>query len=342
MSFRFKTGLIAASVLAAGLIGALPALASTPIRLPFKVSAQNIRGKLMQDFANQVEKATDGHYKVILYPGGQLYGGTSAAQAVQLGNVEMATPPDSAFTGYTKAVSLLEVPFAFRSPRDYFEFMDGPSGQAILAQLKKDGLVGLAMFGEGPFVIGSKSRLLKSPKDFKGQMIRTSGHKVVIDALHAMGASTVKIDFQEVYSALQQGTISAVYTTLDAYVSDKMYEVAPHVILFPSHGAYIWVVNKTWWDKQPAKYQTVIRGIARKLADKYDQEVWADLKSNVAVLEKHGANYFDPTADESTLKEFRAAIKPVYANLKKSYGADVIDALLAGKTISSSALATTH
>lgn len=328
-----KLKFAATSILGLTLLSAAPAWATTTIRLPFKVSAKNIRGKLMQDFANQVKKATDGRYKVNLYPGGQLYGGTGAAQAVQLGNVEMATPPDSGFTGYTKAVNLLEVPFAFKTPKKYFEFMDGSGGKAIFKQLNKKGFVGLAMFGEGPFVIGSKKTLLKSPKDFKGQVIRTSGHKVVIDALRAMGASTVKIDFQEVYSALQQGTISAVYTTLDAFVSDKMYEVAHHVILFPSHGAYVWVANKQWWNSQPAKDRQIMRRIARKLADKYDHEVWSDLTKNVAILKKHGADYFDPTSNEKTLHGFRVAMKPVYAKLRATYGSSVIDSLLAGKSI---------
>lgn len=334
-----KLNITAASLVILALLSTAPAWSATTIKLPFKVSSKNIRGKLMQEFADQVKSATDGRYKVTLYPGGQLYGGTGAAQAVQLGNVQMATPPDSAFTGYTNSVSLLEVPFAFKTPKQYFEFMDGPSAKAIFKQLNKDGFVGLAMFGEGPFVIGSKGKLLKTPQDFKGQVIRTSGHKVVIDALRAMGASTVKIDFQEVYSALQQGTISAVYTTLDAFVSDKMYEVAPHVILFPSHGAYIWVANKQWWSQQPAKDRKVMRKIARKLADKYDHEVWSDLQSNVATLKKNGANYFDPTKDEATLKSFRSAMDPVYSKLKKTYGSNVVDALLAGKPISPSDLA---
>jgi len=154
-----------------------------------------------------------------------------------------------------------------------------------------------------------------------------------------MGASTVKIDFQEVYSALQQGTISGVYTTLDAFISDKMYEVAPHVMLFPAHGAYIWVANKQWWEQQPSKDRKIMKRIARKLADKYDHEVWSDLDQNVATLKKHGGDYFDPTKDKAALQSFRSAMQPVYAKLRKSYGKSVIDALLSGKPISPSDLA---
>lgn len=330
---RMSSHLAAVFAAASMVAFAPPVSAQTQIRLPIKVGAQTLRGKLMQQYGDEVAKQTHGRYKVTVYPGGQLYGGTSAAQAVQLGNVEMANPPNSAFTGYTKTVDLLEVPFAFPHPRNYQAFTDGPSGRALLKSLAKSGFEGLAIFDEGPFVIATKDRLLKKPADFKGELIRTSGHQVVVDALHAMGASTVKIEFKEVYSALQQGTIKGVYTTFDAYTKHKFYEQAPHVMLFPAHGAYIWVANKAWWDKQPAHDRAIMAKLARKLSAQYDHQVWADLKDYVATLKAHGGDYYDPGRSSHAMAAFRKAIEPAYAKLREEFGAETINALMKGKPI---------
>ena len=324
----------AALFAAASLLTIAPlASAQTEIKLPIKTGGETLRGKLMQQYADEVAKETHGRYKVTVYPGGQLYGGTAAAQAVQLGNVEMANPPNSAFTGYTKSVDLLEVPFAFPHPRNYQAFTDGPSGRELFKSLAKSGFEGLAIIDEGPFVIGTKDRLLKKPADFKGELIRTSGHQVVVDSLHTMGASTVKIEFNEVYSALQQGTIKGVYTTFDAYTKHKFYEQAPHVMLFPAHGAYIWVANKAWWDKQPAHDRAILAKLARKIAAQYDPEVWEELKEYVLTLKAHGGDYFDPGSSSHTMASFRKAIEPVYAKLREEFGAQTIDDLMKGKPI---------
>jgi TRAP-type C4-dicarboxylate transport system substrate-binding protein len=123
-----------------------------------------------------------------------------------------------------------------------------------------------------------------------------------------------------------------VYTTFDAYTKAKMYEVAPNVMLFPTHGMYIWVANKAWFEQQPKDVQADIRKFSKQQADKYVDDVWGDLKQYVSVLKQHGGHYYEP--DQQSVKEFRKAIQPVYAHLKKQYGANVIDAILAGKPLS--------
>ncbi|HET8610832.1 MAG TPA: TRAP transporter substrate-binding protein [Burkholderiales bacterium] len=302
------------------------------IKFPYKVAANTLRGQSVAAFGESMKQATGGKYEVIPYPNGSLYTGSAAANAVQLGIVQMTNEPNSAFAGYTKLLNLSAVPFAWPTPKEFRKFMDSASGQAMLETLSTRGFEGLALMDEGPMIIATKKQLVKSPADLKGKKIRTSGHQIVIEALKAMGASTVKISFPEVYSALQQGVIDGVYTTFDAYTKAKMYEVAPNVMLFPTHGMYIWVANKAWFQQQPKDVQADIRKFSKQQADKYFDDVWGDLKQYVSVLKQHGGHYYEP--DQQSVKEFRKAIQPVYAHLKKQYGANVIDAILAGKTLS--------
>ncbi len=323
---------LAAAAAATSLAAFAPgASAQTEIKIPIKVNATTLRGIMTQEFGDQLAKATGNRYKTTIYPGGQLYDGDKAAKAVQLGNVQMTNEPNSAFTAYTKNADLMELPFGFADAEAFQEFLHGPRSDLVRKDLEKAGFHVVTFLDEGPFVIATKEVLIKGPADFKGQVIRTSGHPVVVDGLKGMGASTVKIPLNEVYSALQQGTISGVYTTFDAYVNEKMYEVAPNVMIIPSYGAYFWVANKAWFDALPEADRKLIDSLANKLAKKYDKDVWAASDEHVATVKKAGGKISDPAKDPAARTAFREAMAKTYDKMREKFGKEPVDAILASK-----------
>jgi TRAP-type C4-dicarboxylate transport system substrate-binding protein len=201
----------------------------------------------------------------------------------------------------------------------------------VRKDLEKAGFHVMTFLDEGPFVIGTKNVLINKPADFKGLVVRTSGHPVVVDGLKGMGASTAKIPLNEVYSALQQGTINAVYTTFDAFVNEKMVEVAPNVMIIPSYGAYIWVANKKWFESQPKEDQKLMDQIAQKLGTRYHQEIWAETDKFIDTVKKGGGKVSDPAKDPKAIAEFRKALEPTYDKVRKQFGKETVDAILSSK-----------
>ena len=328
---RLVSCLAAAAAATAFAAFAPTAVAQTEVKFPIKMAIDSLRGTLSADFAKEVAKGTNNRVKVTVYPGGQLYSGNKAAKAVQLGNVQMTNEPNSAFTAYTKNGDLMELPFGFANAEAFQEFLSGRRSDLVRKDLEKAGFHVLAFFDEGPFVIATKSVLIEKPSDFKGLIIRTSGHPVVVNGLKGMGASTVKLPLNEVYSALQQGTITGVYTTFDAYIHEKMYEVAPNVMIIPSYGAYFWVANKAWFDSQSAADRKLMDSIADKLARKYDKDVWAIADDHIAETKKNGGKISDPAKNPAAYKAFRKALEPTYDKVRKEFGKEAVDAILASK-----------
>jgi TRAP-type C4-dicarboxylate transport system substrate-binding protein len=316
---------------ALALAAAPAALAQTEIKIPIKVNIDTLRGKYTKEFGDELAQRTHNKYKVTIYPGGQLYDGNKAAQAVQLGNVQMTNEPNSAFTSYTKNVDLMEIPFGFANPDEFQKFLEGPKADVVRKDLEKAGFHVLTFLDEGPFVIGAKSVLIEKPSDFKGLVVRTSGHPVVVDALKGMGASTAKIPLNEVYSALQQGTINAVYTTFDAFVNEKMVEVAPNVMIIPSFGAYIWVAKKKWFESQPEADRKIMDEIAQKLGKRYHEAIWAETDKFVEAVKKGGGKVSDPAKDPAKIEAFRKALAPTYDKVRKQFGKETVDAILSSK-----------
>ncbi|MCP5265272.1 MAG: TRAP transporter substrate-binding protein [Burkholderiaceae bacterium] len=323
------------SILAAGFVAGVVAFgavrsahAEVEIKFPIKVNASTERGIMTQRFGDELAKATNGRYKLTIYPGGQLYGGAKAAKAVALGNVQMTNEPNSGFTGFTKNANIIELPFGFRDEKHFQSYIRGSKSAAIRKDLDAAGFHVLALFDEGPFVIASRTKLIKEPADFKGQVIRTSGHPVVVSGLKGMGASTVKIALNEVYSAIQQGTITGVYTTFDAFINEKLYEVAPNVLMFPSYGAYFWVANKAWWNTLPEADRKLMDDLAVKLGKEYDELIWKKMDQFKAALAKGGGTLNDPTRSAGAVDRFQKAMSKTYDKLRAEFGKERVDEIL--------------
>lgn len=329
MHAKFTLPLAALAVALTLAVAPADSRAQTEIKLPIKVNLTTLRGKMNEQFAAELAKATNNRYKVTIYPGGQLYDGDKAAKAVQLGNVQMTNEPNSGFTAYTKNADLMEMPFGFADANAFQSFLRGKRADIVRKDLEKAGFHVMAFFDEGPFVIATKSVLIEKPADFKGLIIRTSGHPVVVDGLKGMGASTAKIPLNEVYSALQQGTITGVYTTYDAFVNEKMYEVAPNVMIIPSYGAYFWVANKAWFDALPEADRKAIDSIAERLAAQYDKDIWAAADELTAQVKKAGGKISDPAKNAAARKAFRDALAPTYDKMREKFGKEAVDAILA-------------
>ncbi len=304
-------------------LGLTPSNAATSqptvkITLPTKVAPTNPRTISLKRFGKLVNKFSGGKIKVTVYPGGELYNTPSGIRALTQGAVQMMESPSDAYLPYGKLFGLIEIPFIFGNSHEFYSFLYGKTGDKILNSIRKSNIEGITFADEGPMIIATKNGVLTKPADFKGLVVRTSGHPMVEAALKLLGASTVKMDLGEVYSAAQQGVVSGVYTTLDAYMAQHLYEVLPDITLWPGRGAYMWVASKTWWDSLDSLDRYILSTTAKQVALEYDYNAWHNKDKYVNELLKKGAKYHEFT--EAQLKVIRLKIEPLYSKLGKQFG----------------------
>jgi len=269
-------------------------------KFPHKLPTKHPRAIYIQKFADKVAELTHGGVTIKVYPGGQLYKTKQGLEAMALGDVQIMDPPNGHLVAYSKAFELLEIPFLMKNEKEYRKMLKSPIAEKILKTLAKRGLLGLGYWDEGTFVVLSKKAPLNKAANFKGLKIRTSGHPLVEVALHAYGASTVKMAFSEVYTAAQQGVIDGIYVTLASLPAAKFYEVAPYVTVFPARGAYVGVVNKQWYDKLPAAYQKAIRDAFRSVGRDFEKYESKNSEKFIKEIESKGAKFHQLTTAEIT------------------------------------------
>jgi C4-dicarboxylate-binding protein DctP len=146
--------------------------------------------------------------------------------------------------------------------------------------------------------------------------------------MKAWGAVPQVMAFSEVYQALQTGVVDGTENPPSNMYTQKMHEVQKYAAL-TNHGylGYGVIVNKKFWEELPAD----IRGNLEKAmteATTYANDI--ALKENedsLAAMKKAGKTEFhELTADER--KAWIAASKPVYEEVAKRVGKDILDSVM--------------
>src|SRR6188472_4680022 len=96
-------------------------------------------------------------------------------------------------------------------------------------------------------------REIKRLEDLKGLKVRVQATPTEDTMFPAYGAQTVHMPFGSVYTSLQTGVVDVAENSINVYLANKHYEVAP-VLSMTEHeanNAIVWVSDKTWKSLSP-------------------------------------------------------------------------------------------
>ena len=287
--------------------GAPPAHATITIRFPQAVNETHPRMVITKKFGERLAEATHGRLQVQSFPGGTLYGAREAVRSATVGDVEMALEPETHFITFDDAFRAIDMPFQFETREQFQRFITDSLRPRVEPSIRKAGLELIAFWDEGPMILAG-AHLMRTPDDFRGVKLRSSGHDLLARSFNELGAATINIPIQEVYTALQQGVAGAIYTTFNTFVSGKTYEVAPKVVSWPARGVYVWVANRAFFEKLSADDRALIRRLADEATAEYDTAIWGNYDELVKTVRSapKGEVYELAPAD---LDAFRARLK---------------------------------
>jgi C4-dicarboxylate-binding protein DctP len=271
-----------------------------------------------------IEKESGGKIKVQVYPNSQLFGDKDEYQNLVANNVQFIIPDMAKMVGNDPGFNIPSMPFLFSSDKAAIDFWDGPKGQEIFKRLEKDGVLGLAMWPNGPKHITNNVRPLRTPEDMKGLKFRTQGGQVLEKVYAMLGAGSVSIPFDELYTALQQGTVDGEENTFSNIESKKFYEVQKYMtVMGHTRVDYVLLTNTKFWNSLNDETRKIIQDgvkkgteIARQEAAKINTEALDKIKKSGKV------QIYELNKDE--IQKFRDALKPVYDVYGPKIGEDVI------------------
>ncbi|MDH5288009.1 MAG: TRAP transporter substrate-binding protein [Betaproteobacteria bacterium] len=221
---------ILALVAAAGLAAALPALAQTKWDLPSAYPASNFHTENLQQFANDVEKATGGRFKIQLHPNASLFKAPEIKRAVQGGQAQIGEVLLVNFENEDPLYGIDGIPFLATSYAESFKLYKA-SRKALEDRLGKQGMMLLFTVPWPPQGIYSK-KPLASGADMKGLKWRAYSPATAKIA-ELVGAQPMTVQAAELSQALATGVIDSYMSSGATGFDSKTYE---HV--------------KNWYDTQ--------------------------------------------------------------------------------------------
>ena len=261
-SFAYAAALGLATALAS-----LPAAAQTKWDLPSAYPANNFHTENLQQFANDVEKASGGKLKIQLHPNASLFKAPEIKRAVQGNQAQAGEILLVNYENEDPLYGLDGIPFLATSYAESFKLYKA-SRKALDAKLAKQGMMLLYTVPWPPQGIYTK-RTLASVADMKGLKWRAYSPATAKIA-ELVGAQPVTVQAAEVSQALATGVIDSYMSSGATGYDSKTYE---HI--------------KNWYDTQAWLPKNAII-VNRKAFDALDKATQAAVLKAAADAETRG------------------------------------------------------
>ncbi|MEO7938108.1 MAG: TRAP transporter substrate-binding protein [Burkholderiaceae bacterium] len=281
-----------------------------------------------ENMGKKFEAATNGKYKMQMYPSSVLGDEKTMIEQTQIGAIQILRTSLGPLGSVVPEVNVFNMPFVFRNEAHMRAVIDGPIGQEILDKISASParLVALA-WQDG----GSRSLYTKKPvhtlADLKGQKIRMMGNPLFIDTMNALGGNGIAMGYPEVYSALQTGVIDGAennppsmftanhYTTGAKYYAQTNHLIIPELVvmsrvaydkltpaeqvLIKKFGREAQMEQRVLWDKSVADYSAKLKAAGVEFIE-VDQKPFYDATAQVRA--KYGAPFKDLMARIAAVK----------------------------------------
>ena len=218
-----KHRLLASLVLS--LAFSLPAHAQTKWDLPTAYPANNFHTENLQQFANDVDKATGGKLKIQLHPNASLYKAPEIKRAVQGGQAQAGEILLVNYENEDPLYGLDGVPFLATSYKESYKLYKAER-KALEDKLAKQGMLLLYTVPWPPQGIYT-NRVLKSAADMKGLKWRAYS-PATSKIAELVGAQPVTVQAAEVSQALATGVIDSYMSSGATGYDSKTYEQLKH------------------------------------------------------------------------------------------------------------------
>jgi tripartite ATP-independent transporter DctP family solute receptor len=303
--------------------------ASLKLRFGHATSEDSTQQVTALKFAALVKERTKGEVEIAVYPSSTLGADQQMINLTRGGAVDGVISGSTNFNGMVAQTAALELPFIFRDSAHAYKVLDGKIGQALLADLGKHNLKGLAYWENGWREMTNNKRPIVTPEDAKGLKIRSTPNPFHIKAFQLLGMNPSPLAIAELYSALETRAFDAQEHPLPVFWTSKFYEVQKFLTL--TNHAYspsIAVMNKAKFEAMPPQFQKALIDSARDAAS-----FQRDLNSKeslriIGELKKLGVQ----VVENPDMAPFRAlVVGPVRQAYADKYGAELLNAMDAEK-----------
>ena len=270
----------------------------------------------------QIESADVG-VTVEIYPSSQLGGDAERIAAVASGDIDMDIQGASALGSVYEPVSVLDAAYAFEDADHLAAFAASDEGQQVFTDFADaTGVNTLGVWSAGARHFTANTPILK-PEDLEGLRIRFPGSPQFLLNAQALGASATEVAYEELYLALQQGTVDGQENPITNIASQNLQEVQSDLSLTEHQlNTNLVLIGEVWNDLSEEQQTVVSDAVAEGVAqvttcvDEEDAATIEEWKSagdwnihedvDVDAFRNQAVSWFEENLDAEQLAVFEA------------------------------------
>ena len=290
----------------------LAAVNATAKTVELKIShfmpTKHVQHKVLADWAEEVEAATNGQLKFRIFPGGQLGKPPHQYESAVKGLTDIAFGLHSYTTGRFPLTAVMEMPFLVHNAEAGSKVLWEVYEKYLMDEHKDTKVLWLFCHGAGQVFTTKKQ--VKTLEDFKGMKMRSPG-KIMSEVLQKFGASPVGMPITQVYTGLERGLLDGVIAPWETMRPFRFYEKTKYATTADLYSMTFFVtMNKKKYNSLPADLKKVIDDhIGEKMAIKagkaYDD---SDAPGKVLAISKGMTEYTLPPAELERWKKAASVV----------------------------------
>ena len=243
---------IGSAVVAAALTFAAGASAQDVKRFRFaydqpRNTGYSIAGDL---FADKLKELSKGSMIVDQYPGAQLGQEPQLLQLVKAGDIDFAIISSANTATISPQAGVMSLHFLFRDEAHVIKGLADPKVFEALKTMIDETTQGLHVIATGSQGVRHmySKKEIRNVGDIKGLKVRVQATATEDLMFPLYGAQTVHMPFGSVYTSLQTGVMDVAENSINVYLVNKHYEVAPVLNLteHEANNALVFISDKLW------------------------------------------------------------------------------------------------
>ncbi len=258
---------------------ATPALLSQPARAAtrtLKISHQfpggtidqgDFRDRLVRRFAAEVQKRTNGELDFEIYPGSSLMKTVAQFSSMRRGALDMTLYPLAYAGGEVPEVNVGLMPCLVTTYEQGLAWKNLPIGQELVNVLDKRGVRIVTWIWQAGGT-ACRSTPVVQPDDVKGLKVRGGSREMDL-MLKAAGGIISSVPSNEIYAAMQTGSLDAAVTSSTSLISFRLEEISKAVTSGRTGSFWFMfeplLISKQIYDSLPAPHQKAIDEVGAEM-----------------------------------------------------------------------------
>ena len=256
--------------------------------------------------AEEINKRTNGRYKIDVFPASQLGKEADINQGLKLGTVDIIISGSSFAARDFKPIGVTYFPYIFRGPAHLIAYTKSDVFKRLAAGYEEktgNHIAAVSYYGTRQT---TSNKPISKCSDMQGLKIRVPDVPAYLAMPRACGANTTPIAFAEVYLALQNGTVEAQENPLTTIEAKKFYEVQKNIVLTGHIVDHLnTVISKQLWSSLSDEDKKIFGDVMQEAAERTTKKIEAKEAELVTTFKEKGLNVseVDKTDFEKTVME---------------------------------------